>query len=155
MEMMMEMKAERDGDVAVEMVWLEASMERLAAAAEMLEKAVERLDEQQKAAAVNAEAGVERIVATVGSPREAELERRLAAVETELAGLRTEAVVSATSSVTNGRKTLPVAMATMLAKQGVQVDSAEPAALDSALASLSVEQRIAVKSQLLRAGLVG
>jgi hypothetical protein len=99
MEMMMEMKAERDGDVAVEMVWLEASMERLAAAAEMLEKAIERLDEQQKAAAVNAEAGVERIVATVGSPREAELERRLAAVETELAGLRTEAVVSATSSL--------------------------------------------------------
>ena len=46
-------------------------------------------------------------------------------------------------------------MATMLAKQGVQVDSAEPATLDSALASLSVEQRIAVKSQLLRARLVG
>ena len=155
MEMMMEMKAEREIDAAVEMVSLEATMERLAAAAEMLEQVVGRLTEQQKASAINAGAGVERIVATVDSQREAELEQRLAAVEAELAELRAGASASAPVVVTNGRKTLPVAMANLLAKQGVQVDSVEPAALDTALSSLSVEQRIAVKSQLLRAGLVG
>jgi hypothetical protein len=32
--------------------------------------------------------------------------------------------------------------------------TAEPGALDAALTSLSLEQRIAVKSQLLRAGLI-
>ena len=48
-----------------------------------------------------------------------------------------------------GRKTLPVSL---LAKQeGGMTDSS---ALDAALGSLSMEQRIAVKSQLLRAGIV-
>jgi hypothetical protein len=45
-------------------------------------------------------------------------------------------------------------MATMLAKQGVTVDSFEAGALDTALTSLSLEQRIAVKAQLLRSGLL-
>jgi hypothetical protein len=45
-------------------------------------------------------------------------------------------------------------MATMLAKQGVVVDSVEAGAIDGALTSLSIEQRIAVKSELMRAGLL-
>ncbi len=55
----------------------------------------------------------------------------------------------------NGRKTLPVAMVNLLAKQGVTVDSMEAGAVDAALVSLSLEQRIAVKAQLMRAGLLG
>ena len=46
-------------------------------------------------------------------------------------------------------------MVNLLAKQGVAVESLEAGALDAALAPLSIEQRIAVKSQLMRAGLVG
>ena len=46
-------------------------------------------------------------------------------------------------------------MANLLAKQGVTVDSMEAGALDAALVSLSLEQRIAVKAQLMRAGLLG
>jgi hypothetical protein len=45
-------------------------------------------------------------------------------------------------------------MTTLLAKQGVTIDTIEAGALDAALASLSIEQRIAVKAQLLRAGLL-
>ncbi len=47
-------------------------------------------------------------------------------------------------------------MTTLLAKQGVTLEAAslEAGALDAALSSLSLEQRIAVKSQLLRAGLL-
>jgi hypothetical protein len=45
-------------------------------------------------------------------------------------------------------------MSTLLAKQGVQLDSLEAGAIDAALTSLSIEQRIAVKAQLLRAGLL-
>ncbi len=37
----------------------------------------------------------------------------------------------------------------------VAVNSIDAGAVDAALASLSIEQRIAVKSQLLRAGLLG
>jgi hypothetical protein len=47
----------------------------------------------------------------------------------------------------------------MLSKQGVHVaaggETLEAAALDGALTSLSIEQRIAVKAELLRAGLLG
>jgi len=46
-------------------------------------------------------------------------------------------------------------MVSMLAKQGVTVDPMEAGAVDAALVSLSVEQRIAVKAQLMRAGLLG
>ena len=124
-----------------------AVVERLAATAGLLEEAVERLAQRQS----DAEASIGRIVATVEARREAELEEKLAAAEAEIAELRASSV---SATVTNGRKTLPVAMASLLAKQGVTVDSIEAGALDAALVSLSLEQRIAVKAQLLRAGLL-
>jgi hypothetical protein len=128
---------------------LENSVERLAAAAGLLEQAVERLAQRQS----DSEESIGRIVATVEARREAELEEKLAAAEAEIAELRAAASVS--STVTNGRKTLPAAMTNLLAKQGVTVDSMEAGALDAALVSLSLEQRIAVKAQLMRAGLLG
>jgi hypothetical protein len=81
------------------------------------------------------------------------LERRLAEAETKLAQL------SAQAAAPSGRKTLAPGTATLLAKQGMAVEAGsvtlEAAALDGALASLSIEQRIAVKAELLRAGLLG
>jgi hypothetical protein len=123
---------------------LGAFVQRLAAAAGMLEQAVERLAERQK----DAEASIGRISATV----DADLEERLAAAEAQIVELK---AASAPALVTNGRKTLPMAMTTLLAKQGVTVDSMEAGALDAALVSLSMEQRFAVKAQLMRAGLLG
>jgi hypothetical protein len=135
---------------------LTATVERLAAATAMLERAVERMFGRQGELAVSAEASVGRIVATVESKRETELEQKLASAEAEIAELRA-AGISAPVAVTHsqGRKTLPVSMANLLAKQGVTVDSMEAGALDAALVTLSIEQRIAVKAQLMRAGLLG
>jgi uncharacterized protein (DUF885 family) len=130
---------------------LGATVERLAAAAGLLEQAVERLAQRQSEFAVDAEASIGRIVATVEARREAELEEKLAAAEAKIAELQASVPVP----VTNGRKTLPAAMTTLLAKQGVTVDSIEAGALDAALVSLSMEQRFAVKAQLMRAGLLG
>lgn len=130
---------------------LGATVERLAAAAGLLEQAVERLAQRQSEFAVDAEASIGRIVATVEGRREAELEEKLAAAEAKIAELQASAPVS----VTNGRKTLSTAMTTLLAKQGMTVDSIEAGALDAALVSLSMEQRFAVKAQLMRAGLLG
>lgn len=132
---------------------LTAMVDRLAAAAGLLEQAAERLAERQGALAMDAEASIERIVATVESKREAELEEKLVAAEARIAEL--QAAASVPAAVTNGRKTIPVAMTNMLAKQGVTVDSMEAGALDAALVSLSMEQRFAVKAQLMRAGLLG
>jgi phosphoserine phosphatase len=119
------------------------TVERLAAAAGLLEQAVERLAQRQNDFALDAEASIGRIVATVEGRREAELEELKAAAE------------NAPSEVTNGRKTLPAAMTTLLAKQGVTVDTVEAGSVDAALANLSIEQRIAVKAQLMRSGLLG
>lgn len=133
---------------------LTVMVDRLAAAAGLLEQAAERLAERQGALAMDAEASIGRIVATVESKREAELEEKLAAAEARIAELQAAAAY-VPAAVTNGRKTVPVAMTNMLAKQGVTVDSLEAGALDAALVSLSMEQRFAVKAQLMRAGLLG
>ncbi len=98
---------------------------RLAAAAEALEQAAARL------------AGVEM---QASHTREQELEARLAEAETTIASLKA-----------GGRKTI-AAGATLVAKEGIAV---EAGALDAALVSLSVEQRIAVKAGLMRSGLLG
>jgi len=122
---------------------LETTVARLTAAASLLEQAMERLNERQQ----SAEATIGRISATV----ESALEERLAAAEARIAELMATAANTVPATVTNARKTLPAGMATMLAKQGVTV---EAGALDTALTSLSLEQRIAVKAQLLRSGLL-
>ena len=142
MEMELDMKDE-----------LGITVERLAAAAGLLEQAVERLAQRQNDFALDAEASIGRIVATVEGRREAELEEKLAAAEAEIAQLKA-AAATVPSEVAHGRKTLPLAMVNLLAKQGVTVDSLEAGAVDAALVSLSLEQRIAVKAQLMRAGLL-
>jgi hypothetical protein len=128
---------------------LGVTLDRLAAATGLLEQAVERLGQTQSAFA---EATIDRIVATVEARREVELEEKLAAAQAQIAELQARA---GTHSSDSGRKTMPPAMTSLLAKQGVTLDSLEAGALDAALVSLSLEQRIAVKAQLMRAGLLG
>ena len=136
---------------------LQAAAERLIEAAAALERTVARMAEQQVALAAEAESQVTRIVATVETQREAELEHKLAQAEAKIAeaeGKIAELMASVANAQPAGRKTLPTSMATMLAKQGVVMDSVEAGAIDGALTSLSIEQRIAVKAELMRAGLL-
>ena len=109
-----------------------AQIERLVAAAGALESAAERLREIDLAA--------------VGS-REAELEEKLEVAEATIAALRANGA--------GGRKTLAAGVASLMAKTGVAEEMTSAGALDAALMGLSVEQRIAVKAGMLRAGLVG
>jgi hypothetical protein len=50
------------------------------------------------------------------------------------------------------RRTMPATTTEMLAKHGIGEGPVDVRTLDAALTGLSLEQRIAVKSQLLRAG---
>lgn len=122
--------------------------QRLEAAATLLERTLSLLEERQSA--ITGE--VERISATVEqSRREAELAEKLAAAERELA----EVKASAAQNVLNPlRKTVPAATTEMLAKHGIGDAPVDVRTLDAALSGLSLEQRIAVKSQLLRAGAI-
>jgi len=124
------MEIEMEVDVAKDELGM--ALERMNAAAGLLEQAVERF------------AGIE-LDASNASAREMSLERRLAEAEATIESLRAEAAARA-----GGRKTAPAAA--LVSREGVVADAG---ALDGALRSLSLEQRIAVKSEMLRAGLMG
>ena len=125
-------------------------VERLEAATTLLERTLRWLDERVTTAAALS-GDVERISATVEqSRREAELAEKLAAAERELAELK----AAAAPALNPLRRTIPAATSEMLAKHGVSEGPVDVHTLDAALAGLSLEQRIAVKSQLLRAGAI-
>ncbi len=132
---------------------LTASAQQLAAAAEALEHAAARLDAEREAL----EAKVERIVATVEERLPAaakpegggsEAQKRIAELERANAELKAEVARGA-------RKTLPPLVSALLAKNSVDTGAAiDAAVLEKALAPLSLDQRIAVKAELARAGLI-
>ena len=124
--------------------------ERLEAAAAVLSKMLNGLEE--RLAAVDTLSGeVQRISATVDpSRREEELAARLEVAERELAELK----AAAPAALNPLRKTIPAATTEMLAKHGISEAPVDVRALDAALGGLSLEQRIAVKTQLLRAGAI-
>jgi|ERR1019366_250603 transposase-like protein len=118
-------------------------IERLEAATSLLERTLNWLEERHGAGEV------EKITATVEQGRrEAELTEKLAAAEREL----TELKAAAQTSFNPLRKTVSASTTEMLAKHGIGDGPVDVRALDAALSGLSLEQRIAVKSQLLRAG---
>ncbi len=121
-------------------------MERLETATTLLERTLSWLEERQGAGEV------EKLSATVEqSRRETELGEKLAATERELSDLK---AASAQSLLNPLRKTVSATTTEMLAKHGIAEGPVDVRTLDAALAGLSLEQRIAVKSQLLRAGAI-
>jgi predicted RNase H-like nuclease (RuvC/YqgF family) len=131
---------------------LAATAERLANAAETLDRVLGRLDAQQEA--LNAK--VDRIVAAVeeqptnyiDSGRSHKLEQRVAELEKANADLKAQAARMT-------RKTLSPLVTALLNKTGAETgDRFDPATLDKTLQSLSVEQRIAVKAEMARAGMI-
>jgi len=130
---------------------LMATAERLATAAESLDRVMGRLDAQHEA--LNAK--VDRIVASVeesvseeepGSAAE-QLQERVAELEKSNADLKAQATRMA-------RKTLSPTVSAILAKSEESGEKMDKAVLDKTLQSLSVEQRIAVKAELARAGMI-
>ena len=133
---------------------LMATAERLASAAESLDRVLGRLDAQQDA--LNAK--VDRIVAAVDErssiePGESEATRHLQERVAELEKSNTDLKAQAARMV---RKTLPPIVSAILAKSGTETsgEKIEKGVLDKTLQSLSVEQRIAVKAELARAGMI-
>jgi predicted RNase H-like nuclease (RuvC/YqgF family) len=133
-----------------------ATAERLASAAETLDRVLEKLDAQQSA--LNAK--VDRIAAAVEErtsdaseiadetnwPRK--LKERIAELEKSNHDLKGQAARLA-------RKTLSPLVTALLSKNSVDVgDKLDPGMLDKSLQSLSVEQRIAVKAEMARAGMI-
>jgi DNA repair exonuclease SbcCD ATPase subunit len=138
----------RQGEV---MAGIERMETRLEAAASLVERAVALLEER--------EGEVRRLVAAAPT-HEAELEQKLQAAEQQITELKAQLESRPESQPElspqpSARKTVPAATAQFLSRQGIALEHVEAGALDAALSSLSIEQRIAVKAQLLRAGLAG
>lgn len=136
------------------MVALTESVERMEArieaAAALFERAAALIGQQES----ERTGEVRKIVAAVETSREAELQKKLEAAEQQIAELQAQIEASA-EAPKPGRKTVPTATAQFLAKQGIgPLESLEAGTLDAALNGLSLEQRIAVKAQLLRAGVM-
>jgi hypothetical protein len=107
-----------------------------------LERMLALLEERQRTGEI------EKISATVEqTKREAEMQEKLACAERDIAELKA-------SALNPLRRTVPTSTSEMLAKHGVAEGPVDVRTLDAALAGLSLEQRIAVKSQLLRAGAI-
>jgi hypothetical protein len=132
--------------------YLEETLERLAAATVQLERTIAGMEERH----VHVCGDVEKIIATADGQQEAtrmELERKLAEAEQKIAVLQAQSEANALGGV---RRTMPAGPAQMIAKSSVHAtNGVEAGVLDAALNGLSLEQRIAVKSQLARAGLLG
>jgi predicted RNase H-like nuclease (RuvC/YqgF family) len=131
---------------------LAATAERLASAAETLDRVLDKLDAQQEA--LNAK--VDRIVAAVeerpaddgDAARAHKLEQRVAELEKANTELKAQAARMT-------RKTLSPLVTAVLSKSGTEPgDKLDPALVDKTLQSLSVEQRIAVKAEMARAGMI-
>jgi len=133
---------------------LVATAERLASAAETLDRVLAKLDSQQEA--LNAK--VDRIVAAVETRTElsdepaaagrSQLEQRIAELEKANTELKAQAARMT-------RKTLSPLATQILSKAGADAaDKMDPAVVDRTLQTLSVEQRIAVKAEMARAGMI-
>ncbi len=132
-----------------------AAAERLAAATETLDRVLGKLDAQQEM--LNAK--VDRIVAAVEESvtqtterRQAEetgtdLQQRIVQLEKSNADLKAQ-----TSRMV--RKTLSPVVSALIGKNEIESERLDPAVLNKTLAVLSVEQRIAVKAELARAGMI-
>ena len=140
------------------MVALTESMERmearLEAAAALFERAAALIEQHES----ERTGEVRKIVAAVETSREIELQKKLEAAERLIGELQAqiEAQIEAKAETPKSvRRTVPTSTVQFLAKQGIaSLESVEAGALDAALNGLSLEQRIAVKAQLLRAGVV-
>ena len=138
-----------------------AAAERLASATEALDRVLGKLDAQQEM--LNAK--VDRIVAAVEeniSQKQGEVEhaesphlenretwgtQRIAELEKANADLKAQAARMA-------RKTLSPVTTALLGKNQVEGQQIDAGVLDKTLSALSVEQRIAVKAELARAGMI-
>jgi hypothetical protein len=132
-----------------------AAAERLAAATETLDRVLGKLDAQQEM--LNAK--VERIVAAVEESitqsterRHAEgtgtdLQQRVVQLEKSNGDLKAQASRMV-------RKTLSPVVSALIGKNEIEGEWLDPAMLNKTLAALSVEQRIAVKAELARAGMI-
>ncbi|MGB8012374.1 MAG: hypothetical protein WCF68_12205 [Terriglobales bacterium] len=129
--------------------------ERLAAATETLDRVLGKLDAQQEMLNAKVDrivAAVEESVAQTTGQRQADgagtdLQQRVVELERSNSDLKAQASRMA-------RKTLSPVVSALIGKSEIDGERLDPGMLNKTLSALSVEQRIAVKAELARAGMI-
>jgi anti-sigma28 factor (negative regulator of flagellin synthesis) len=119
----------------------------------MNEETVQQMNESAKKLA-DAAVALQQTLAQISAQQEeinAKVARIVAAIEDGTLAVQAEA--PARVVVAAARKTLSPMVTAILAKSGIE-DDKDTVALDKALSTLSPEQRIAVKSEMARAGII-
>jgi hypothetical protein len=125
--------------------------DRLSQATQSLADALSKLDGQF----TSLHAKVDRIIAAVDDGELQASAQPNAIVQTKLAELEKANSDLKAQSANARRKTLTPMVTALLAKEGVEGDALiETPVVEKALAGLSIEQRIAVKAELARAGIL-
>jgi predicted RNase H-like nuclease (RuvC/YqgF family) len=132
-----------------------AAAERLAAATETLDRVLGKLDAQQEVLNAKVDrivAAVEESIAQTAGCRQddstgTELQQRVAQLEKSNADLKAQASRMV-------RKTLSPVVSALIGKNEIEGERLDQGVLNKTLAALSVEQRIAVKAELARAGMI-
>ncbi|HEY3927201.1 MAG TPA: hypothetical protein VGL89_02395 [Candidatus Koribacter sp.] len=120
-----------------------AAEDRISGALDKLEQVMARLEAQYEA--MNGK--IDRIVAAVEDDSKEDAKEEVKASTGKDPGLENRQ-----PRVT--RKTVSPVIANLLAKSGVEMATFEESTVEKALSGLSVEQRIAVKAELARAGVL-
>ncbi len=121
----------------------------------MDENTVQQINESTERLAAAAEA-LQQTLATISARQEelsAKIEKIVAAIEENPPALSAKATERTGYPLQAQRKTLSPLVTMILAKNGVE-ETSDTTQLDRALAALSPEQRIAVKSEMARAGII-
>jgi len=132
-----------------------AAADRMASAAETFDRLLERLDAQYQSLNLK----VDRIVAAIDETEQGEesdgieasangFQQRVAELERANTELKAQASRLA-------RKTLPALVTAVLGKNDLEAgERIDACAIEKSLQALSVEQRIAVKAEMARAGII-
>ena len=115
---------------------INSSAERLAAAAEALQQTLATISARQE----ELSAKIDKIVAAIE--------------ENPAPALSTKTAERTGHPIHAQRRTLSPLVTMILAKNGIEETSSDVTQLDKALVALSPEQRIAVKSEMARAGII-
>ncbi len=132
-----------------------AAAERLASASEALDRVLGKMDAQQEMLNAKVDrivAAVEETVAQTAEQRQADmagadLRGRVAELEKSNSDLKAQ-------SARMVRRTLSPVVSALLAKNEIEGERFDASVLDKALATLSVEQRMGVKAEMARAGMI-
>ena len=125
--------------------------DRLAQATQSLADALSNLDNQF----ASLHAKIDRIIAAVDEGEIQAAAQTTGSVHTKIAELEKANHDLKAQSAAARRKTLSPMVTALLAKEGVEGDALiETPIVEKALAGLSIEQRIAVKAELARAGIL-